>query len=63
MKIQEIKDKWAGQECFLNGEKAKVTGRLLQFGRISPLNPEIGSVEFCWETIDRIMKKDKKFNS
>lgn len=59
--IQRIADKWAGESCLLNGELAKVVGRVNGFATISPLDPEIGTASYSWHTVDRIMNDDRKF--
>lgn len=59
--LQNIADKWAGEPCTLNGMPATITGRLLAFGRVRPLDTRFGGVEYSWETIDRIMDKGGAF--
>lgn len=58
-----IRDKWSGQSCTLDGKPAKVTGRLLDFAVISPLDHKIGQVEFSWAAVDLIMSHNGKFSS
>ena len=59
-----IANKWAGQSCTLNGKPATVAGRLKRFAFVAPLNlSDGGGLEFCWETVDRIMSGTKAFKS
>lgn len=58
-----IADKWAGQSCTLNGKPATIAGRLCQFAIVAPLNlSDGGGVEWCWETVDRIMNGTRAFH-
>lgn len=56
-----LADKWAGSACSLRGVPAKITGRLEAFGSVSPLDPEIGAIEYSWQTIDRVMESGGLF--
>jgi hypothetical protein len=57
---EQITDKWTGKSCTLNGLPAKVVGRQLRFAQIATQQYR---VEFAWETVDAIMKRDQKFIS
>jgi hypothetical protein len=59
---QAIADRWTGERCTLNGLPAKITGRLLKFGFVSPFDDNYAA-EFPWETIDRVMAKGGKFTA
>jgi hypothetical protein len=63
MDRQELANQWVGETCTLDGEPAKVVGRLHPFGAVSTLDYRGQRVEFCWETIDRIMRKDGQFST
>ena len=52
---QEIADQWAGESCWLDGQRAKVCGRLNQFATIAVL-PDGYSCEFTWGQVDNVMK-------
>lgn len=59
---QAIADKWTNQECFLDGKPAKIIGRVAGFATVYILG-KATTVEFAWETVDRIMQRDKRFKS
>lgn len=55
-----IADKWAGEPCLLNGQRAKIIGRRLRFGLVAELDSPY-SVEYSWDCIDRIMSTTRCF--
>lgn len=57
-----IADEYAGRECTLNGQPARITGRLHRFATIHTKR-ELGadspaSAEYPWETVRRIMENN-----
>jgi hypothetical protein len=61
---QQIADFWAGSSCFLDGKPARVTGRRNDFATVQTLDAKGPSVEFAWETVERIMTEyDAAFRS
>lgn len=67
VKRQPIADELIGETCTLivdgKKHKAKVMGRLNRFATIGPFNPDIPTVEYAWETVQRIMQSTKVFNA
>ena len=65
--IQRIADRWTGEDCVLVllGQEfpSKIIGRQLKFALVAPKNTYVPPVEYAWETVDRIMAGDKKFNA
>jgi hypothetical protein len=59
--VQRIKDRWVGENCFLSGLPAKITGGRSDFATVAPLDPKYGTVEYSWQTVDRIMQGDRYF--
>jgi len=60
--MKEIADKWTGYTCLLNGEKAVIKGRLLKFPIVASIESDL-TIEYSWSTVDRIMKRDRKFST
>ena len=58
-----IANQFAGESCYLDGTPAKVTGRLNAYATIAPLNSAVASVEFSWHTVNRIMRRDRYFET
>lgn len=48
--------------CTLNGKPAVIQGWLLRFGWVCTLDGS-QKVEFCWDTIARIMDRDRTFKA
>ena len=65
MTKQEIANRWVGEDCALNGNPARISGRLLPYGIIGMTHGRgyRESAEFCWQTVDRIMKTTKTFKT
>lgn len=59
--IDRIANTWTGEKCTLDGHEARVVGRWQKFATVAPYDEKIGEVEFAWETVDRIMRRDGKF--
>lgn len=57
-----IADKHTGQRCRLNGQEAKVVGRLNDFATIATLGDTGLYSEWSWEAVDRIMSTTKEFH-
>jgi hypothetical protein len=51
-------DNW----CFLDGEPAKISGLSWDFPIVAQINSSL-TVSFCWETVVRIMDRDRHFKS
>ncbi len=60
---QVIADQWSGRPCTLDGQPAKITGRLQTFATVSCLTPYGPAVEFAWETVQRVMVSGGEFSS
>lgn len=58
-----IAERWTCAECKLDGELARVTGRLNDFATIASLVDASKSADFAWSTVDRIMSTSKEFHS
>lgn len=58
-----IANKWTGHACLLDGQQARITGRLNDFASIAPLDPRIGCVEYTWDGVNEIMEGDRRFRS
>lgn len=58
----EIANRWAGMPCYLDGKPAKIVGRLKDFATVAALDCS-ASVEFAWETVNRIMCGKMEFKS
>ena len=52
---KHIADQYAGQECYLDGQKAKISGRLDQFATVATLDGS-RQVVFAWPAVARIME-------
>ena len=65
--VKQLADKYTGQHCFLvvGGKRhsAIISGRQLPFARVTAVLTSSQSVEFCWQTVDRIMQSTKEFKS
>ncbi len=55
-----IADRFTGFRCTLDGKPAIVCGRLNRFATIATLDGAL-SVEFCWETVNRVMYGTMEF--
>lgn len=66
-KIKQLAEQYAGQRCFLVIEdkrhSAIITGRQLPFAQVTAVLTNNQSVEFCWQTVDRVMQFNKVFNT
>lgn len=51
---RQMANTWSGKECTLDGKPARITGRLNEFATVATI-PDGPSVEFSWQTVDRIM--------
>ena len=60
---QELANQWAGGACTLDGEPARVTGRLNRFATVKTIDPSGPIVEFSWEAVDRMMQVGWYFHS
>lgn len=58
----EIANKFTGMLCTINGEKAKVCGRLNGFATVASLESGLHA-EFAWQTVEKIMLTHKKFKA
>ena len=58
--VDQIKSRWVGASCTLNGKPAKVMGRAHRFATIGTLDGTM-SAEWSWQTVDAIMKRTKSF--
>jgi hypothetical protein len=54
-------DRWAGEECTLDGKPARIQGRKNDFATVAALDGP--AYEWAWETVDRIMRGGKNFKS
>ena len=57
-----LANQWTGKACELDGQPARIVGRLLPFAKIAPDNPNLSSVEYSWETVNRIMRTTQAFS-
>jgi len=54
----EIANKYAGEECTLDGKPARICGRLLRFAIVREIfGPE--KAEYAWPTVARVMEEKK----
>jgi len=60
---QELANQWTGETCTLDGEPARVTGRLNRFATVKTIDPSGPIVEFSWEAVDRMMQVGGYFHS
>lgn len=47
----------------LDGKPARITGRLMDFAKVSQIADWWVSAEFCWATVQRIVEKGGAFKS
>lgn len=59
---KQIADRYSGQGCTLNGEPAKITGRLNSRATVASLTTAT-SVEFSWAAVARIMADGGNFKA
>lgn len=60
--IEEIAEQYTGKECTLDGQPAKIVGRLNAYATVAPLDDKHPAVEFAWPTVKRVMEnKEGKF--
>jgi hypothetical protein len=59
---KQLSQKYAGARCTLDGKDAIISGILKKFGQVSTLDGK-QSYEWCWTSIDAIMRNDEKFFS
>jgi hypothetical protein len=45
----------------LSGHPAKVAGRHLEYAIVAPLDPQMGTIEYSWAVVDRIMGNGGRF--
>ena len=60
---KSIADRWSGEPCTLDGEPAKIAGRLCQCATVAPLNPCLPSYHWSWECVGRTMTNSRAFFS
>ena len=64
--VHQLAAEYAGRECRLDGDRARIYGRALEFARIHKVDRrgvEGSAVEFAWETVERVMLKGGEFRS
>jgi hypothetical protein len=65
--VREIKLQFVGERCWLivDGQEyeSRVVGHQCQFASIAPLDSSIPTVQFAWQTVNRIMRQDRLFRS
>jgi len=59
---KRLADKWAGEECTLDGKPARVLGRLNDFATIAQI-PDGKKAEWTWDKVERIMYGGGSFKS
>ncbi len=59
---KQLAERWAGTSCVLNDRPARVIGRLRNFAIVASDDNEL-RLEYAWETVDRIMKRDGRFEA
>ena len=58
-----LADKYTGQRCQLDGQEARIVGRLNDFATIATLDGTDIHGEWSWEAVDRIMSTTKEFHT
>jgi hypothetical protein len=53
--IDLIAERFSCAPCTLNGQEAKISGRLMKYAVIAPYDMRYACVEFSWEAVERIM--------
>ena len=62
-KLNQIeKDSLMGIDCILDGERARIYGRLNKFATVAQVDGPL-ALEWSWETVKKIMDNDGKFSS
>jgi len=56
-------EKYAGEICTLDGEPARIVGRLLPFATVRTIRDGGPAFEYAWETVARVMENGGKFHS
>ena len=56
-------EKYAGEICTLDGEPARIVGRLLHFATVRTIRDGGPAFEYAWETVARVMENGGKFHS
>ena len=56
-------EKYAGEICTLDGEPARIVGRLLPFATVRTIRDGGPSFDYAWETVARVMENGGKFHS
>ncbi len=54
---RDVADKWAGELCTLQGEPARVVGRLDRFATVRTIRDSGPRAEYAWEIVDIIMSR------
>jgi hypothetical protein len=60
--VAAMADRWAGRHCYLDDKPAIISGRLLPHAQVATTDGK-QSVEFSWETVNRIMYGKMEFRS
>ncbi len=61
VKIEDRRDMCYIQGVTLNEKSAKISGALNNFGTVRFLDDPFLGVEFSWECIKKVLRKDKAF--
>ena len=56
-------EKYAGEICTLDGEPARIVGRLLPFATVRTIRDGGPSFDYAWETVARVMENGGIFHS
>ena len=59
---QTEKDDLVGMDCILDGERARIYGRLNKFATVAQVDGPL-ALEWSWETAKKIIDNDGKFSS
>ena len=59
---QTEKDALVGIDCILDGEMARIYGRLNKFATVAQIDGPL-ALEWSWETVKKIIDNDGKFSS
>ena len=56
---RKLAERWAGEACTINGEPARITGRLEAFATVATLDPDGPAVPYSWHTVARVMSEHR----
>lgn len=56
-------EKYAGEICTLDGEPARIVGRLLPFAIVRTIRDGGPAFEYAWETVARVMENGGNFRA